>query len=106
VQFVRGNYGYEEYHITGHAGYNPGNDIVCAATSALGFALIGSLQKMNGISFRQLQAEDGIDLAIEPFINDDMQKITDTIFMTIYIGLKQIEQAYPEHVQVSENTVL
>jgi uncharacterized protein YsxB (DUF464 family) len=106
VCFKKGNYGYEECRIEGHAGFNPGNDIVCAAVSALGFALIGSLRNISGISFRKFQAENGIDLAINPFIDKGNQRIADTVFMTVYIGLKQIEKAYPEHVQVKEMPVL
>ena len=105
AQFKRGHYGYEECHISGHAEFNPGNDIVCSAVSALGFALIGSLKNLNGISFRQLQADNGIDIVIEPFTGT-MQKISDTIFQTIYIGLMQIEKAYPGHVQVEKLTVI
>lgn len=104
VRFVKGNYGYEECHIDGHAGYNPGNDIVCAAVSALGFALVGALRNITGISFREFQTENGIDLAINPFVDEDNQKISDTVFMTVYVGLKQIEKSYPGHVRVTERT--
>lgn len=106
VSFNKGSYGYEECHIKGHADYNPGNDIVCSAVSALGFALVGTLKSINGISFRELQYEKGVDVIINPFINPGQRRSIDMVFMTVYIGLKQIESSYPGHVHVSENTVL
>lgn len=105
VCFKKGNYGYEECHIDGHAEYNGGNDIVCSAVSALGFALIGALKNLAGVSFRELQAEKGIDVVINPFSKESLRLLTETIFMTIYIGLKQVEKAYPDNVKIHEERV-
>jgi uncharacterized protein YsxB (DUF464 family) len=104
--FKKGSYGFEECHIEGHAGYNPGNDIVCSAVSALGYALVGALKNINGLSIREMQAENGIDVIINPFIEPSRQRAVDMVFTTVYIGLKQIEQAYPGHVQVKQTAVL
>ena len=43
---IRAVFGRDRVTVTGHAGYAPkGQDIVCAAASALVFALIGSLRQ-------------------------------------------------------------
>jgi hypothetical protein len=88
--------------LTGHAGYNPGNDVVCAGISALAFTLVGTLKNINGISFARLQYQDGVTVEIEPFVDATEQLVVDAVFMTVLIGLRQIEKKYPEHIRVEE----
>jgi uncharacterized protein YsxB (DUF464 family) len=53
-----------------------------------------------------MQAENGIDVVINPFIEFNRQRAVDMVFTTVYIGMKQIEQAYTGHVQVKQTAVL
>jgi len=88
--------------LKGHAGYNPGNDVVCAGISALAFALVGTLKNIQDISFTRLQYQNGVTVEIEPFADETEQAVVDAVFMTVLIGLKQIEKQYPNHIQVRE----
>jgi uncharacterized protein YsxB (DUF464 family) len=102
VEFYRDNQGFTAMELKGHAGYNPGNDIVCAGISALAFALVGTLKSIDGISFARLQYQDGATVEIDPFADEQEQAVVDAVFTTVLIGLKQIEKKYPGHIRVEE----
>jgi uncharacterized protein YsxB (DUF464 family) len=102
VEFYRDNQGFTAMELKGHAGYNPGNDIVCAGISALAFALVGTLKNIDGISFTRLQYQEGAAVEIEPFADPEVQAVVDAVFTTVLIGLKQIQKQYPENIQVKE----
>lgn len=79
-------------------------DLVCAAVSAVGFTIVGSLETICQI--RQYHEEDGElvmmlpgDLSREAF---DKAQI---ILETLKIGLKQIERQYPRHLRVLDKEV-
>lgn len=99
--FIRGSRGFEEFHLDGHADYNPGNDIVCAGVSALAYTLLGALDNIEGLDKRFIRIESGkLDIEINPFIDHMKQVQVNTIFQTILIGILQIEKKYPDYVQV------
>lgn len=85
--------------ISGHAGFNSnGGDIVCAAASALGFALLGFLeQRDNG-------GEIDCDWLVESGrldITATRNAETDIAFEMTMIGLCQLERKYPDNVRVT-----
>jgi uncharacterized protein YsxB (DUF464 family) len=89
--------GHYRLKLDGHAGYNPGNDIVCAAVSSLVFALLGYLANATehitdrtGIKC----APGSVDIDVT---GDDMLL---PAFETAYIGLSQIADKYPDNVNV------
>lgn len=91
--------------MTGHADYNPGNDIVCSAISVLAYTLAGALENIkantNLNDFELQHTEDEGDFLckvskVELYAEYKIK----TIFQTIYIGLKQIENQYPEHINI------
>ncbi len=101
VTFVKGDYGFETLRVVGHAEYNPGNDIVCSAISALTQALVGTLQNIKGLEFNKKIIQDGnVTVELAPFVDEEMQRIVDTIFLTVLIGLKQIEKSYPQNIHI------
>lgn len=101
VSFIKGDYGFETLKVVGHANYNPGNDIVCSAISALTQALIGTLQNIPGLKFNNKTVQDGnIFVEIVPFLDENVQRIIDTVFLTVMIGLKQIEKSYPQSIHI------
>lgn len=83
----------------GHAEYNPGNDIVCSAVSALLYTLAGALQNLCGYGKRSFRFEAG-DTEIHCRPPD---KTAITIFDTTIIGLLQIEKQYPDNVHITIN---
>lgn len=87
--------------IDGHSGYNPGNDIVCAACSVLTYTLINSLSKLGLKKYDVLEFEDGfvISLASET----ETQEKTKTIIDTIMLGFEMLQEQYPANVSVTYN---
>lgn len=83
--------------LRGHAGYNPGNDIVCAATSAIVFALMGYLANAkehisDTVTLDYAPGEVSIDV-----LGDDTLS---PAFTMAYIGLAQIAESYPENIKI------
>ena len=89
---------YTGIEINGHANYNPGNDIVCSAISALGYTLIGSLRNEEGVMLNYSINDEGIKCDVTSEHIDNVNKI----FEVIKIGLLQIEITYPDNLKVIE----
>lgn len=79
--------------MSGHAGYNPGNDIVCAAESILMRTL---LEVLDGASARYEEKEAYIE--IEAPVNPANILIWDTI----RTGYKLLEKEYPKNVKIGQ----
>ena len=92
--------GFTGMKITGHANYNPGNDVVCAGVSALGYALVGTLNNIKGLKFVKNVVTDVIEVRIVPVDNRAIRHTVNVVFETVLIGLKQIALGYPEHLKV------
>ena len=102
VEFYRDRMGFQSMNLHGHAGYNPGNDVVCAGISALAFAMVGTLQGMRDLSIKHLQTADGIDIEIEPFVLPEDQAVANAVFMTCLTGLRMIHAKHPDHIEIKE----
>lgn len=77
--------------VQGHAEYAPhGKDIVCAAVSALAYALIGALE------------EDGLirELVVRPGFMTVVAKKEDKAFDVVRCGISQIAARYPQCVSI------
>src|SRR5574343_188032 len=89
---------------SGHADYDPGNDIVCAGISTLFYTLLGAL----------LNVKDKYDKQITIFFSEN-QGLINCVFIkskmlakyqisiildTVYLGMKQIELKYPDNVRI------
>lgn len=99
---IKGN----AYYMTskGHADYEPGNDIVCAAVSGLMFTLAGAVNNLSGGGKKVIREGEGqMSVRYWPRGIEDSQTMK-VIWNTIIIGLLQIVKKYPEHVRlVREN---
>lgn len=84
------------FAMEGHAGYNPGNDIVCSAASALGQALYGYLDNnRDKITVDRMDKDKG---QMHISIKGDTSLLP--AFEVVTLGLMQIAKKYPEHVKV------
>lgn len=92
--------GFTGMKITGHAQYNPGNDPVCAGVSALGYALVGTLNSIDGLTFVKNEVTDSINLRIQPLQDKIKRHTVNVVFETILIGLKMIQKGYPENIKI------
>lgn len=82
---------------TGHAGYHPGDDIVCAGCSALVYALAGALRGLSGhVSELSVQLEPG-----DALISAQGDSSAAACFQMAETGLRQIAAAYPQWVSVT-----
>lgn len=99
--FYESNRGIEKVTIDNH-----GKTEVCNAVSGLGWALLGTVLDMEDPqpNIRSLEQEDGyISIEVDPFIEEADQRVLDHVFKVIFIGLKQIEQKYPQDIVVYRN---
>jgi uncharacterized protein YsxB (DUF464 family) len=85
----------DEYCITadGHALFNPGNDIVCSAVSALFYAFAGFLHNDSKVRRADIHLNSG-DAEIKA--KGDIRQAFD-VFV---IGLLQIEKSYPQNIKI------
>ena len=86
----------------GHSGFGTkGNDIVCAAVSALIFTLINCLKNEEADGSVKLKREivrDGY-FCVEAHPHGGNEERIDTVFQTILTGLYMTADEYPEYVK-------
>lgn len=81
----------------GHAGYCPGQDIVCASVSALVYALVGGLENCREACCQLVyRVESGL---VQVDCHSRSPQIQG-MFTVAAVGLAQIAKAYPDHVAV------
>lgn len=86
----------------GHAGYCPGNDIVCAAVSALLQTL--AQRVMKEFSAGRLVSENiRLESGDSKIKYTGSNRIMDEIADTIEDGLNGIQESFPEHLKISCN---
>jgi uncharacterized protein YsxB (DUF464 family) len=87
--------------IKGHAGYAPhGQDIVCAAVSALVQTFIVSVDELTSDRIKVTHNEQGQIQTIQyRNLSKDAQLLVDSFF----IGIRMIADAYPNHLTLSEH---
>ncbi|RHQ17435.1 ribosomal-processing cysteine protease Prp [Lachnospiraceae bacterium AM48-27BH] len=89
-----------EWEIKGHAGFKSGNDIVCAAVSAITYTLVQMLlnmQERNAFGELDYLLEDGyasVKATVRPTHMQEMNTVTETILG----GYMLLESKYPDHV--------
>jgi len=84
--------------VCGHANYSSyGTDIVCAGASALVQALIGWIDNADCKVVCISQNERNNEYIVSCIGREDVE----AVFYMTYIGLAQIAEAYPNHVQIN-----
>jgi uncharacterized protein YsxB (DUF464 family) len=78
----------------GHAQHNPGNDIVCAAASALGQTLVFALEGVEDITLDVRASKGNLYVAATPTAE------TVTMFSMTHTGLLALGKKYPKNVVV------
>lgn len=89
--------------IVGHAGFNPGNDIVCASISTLSYTLIQTLLLMSeqGKTEELTISDPPGNHHIEVKVNPNHKTEWLGVINTIMTGLRMVEYNYPEYVKVN-----
>ncbi len=88
---IRARFTENRLTLLGHAGYaEKGQDVVCAAASALVYALAGSLEAGGNVR----------ELVIRPGYATVAAQRDDPAFAVVRKGLEQLEGRYPGYVRV------
>jgi len=86
-------------HMSGHAEYATGNDIVCAGCSAIAYALIGWIAN----SPEHMRDVDEMYEALgHVLISAQGDECFQAVFDMAVIGLAQIGRKYPENVELEK----
>ena len=89
---------YVSFESMGHAGYaEEGQDIVCAAVSAL---IITTFNAMEKFTAEQFSAEDRDGLIKADFHEENTDKGR-LLMDTLLLGLTEIKEEYPEYLKVT-----
>lgn len=85
--------------VEGHANYNPGNDIVCAAVSAVTVGTVNAIHALTPMKMPDLDYGSGLlkaklDVAIQ---HDDNAQL---LLESMLVMLRSIAETYSQHVKV------
>ena len=82
--------------IKGHARYAPhGQDIVCAAVSALTYTLISSIEELTQDKIKYTMSSGSTDI-----YHGNLSEASLLLVDSFFIGLEAIAQQYPDNVRV------
>lgn len=83
--------------IHGHAGYNPGNDIVCAGISAITYEMLNTLNAFAEAGKVYALIAEAVDGNVTADFRVADRPAWDIAWMVIRIGYENIAQAYPQN---------
>jgi hypothetical protein len=101
----------ERYNISGHAGYDvKGQDIVCAAVSALAQTVLISLVEVCGINEEKIDylIDEGkglLSVKVPKTIDIDTRNRAEIVLRVLEVGIKSIIENYPEYVTLEYGEV-
>jgi len=99
IRIYRENGSYDKYKVSGHANYDiDGKDIVCAAVSAITQTILITLDIIAKIKYEIRQNEGYLEVIV--LANDKELGEVQVLFKALEIGIKAIEDQYPEHVNL------
>jgi uncharacterized protein YsxB (DUF464 family) len=84
----------------GHAEFNPGNDIVCSAISALTYTLVCGARNIEGVKFITERLLPGDVRVVMTTKTESAMKALDVLFDTFTCGFLMLEKSYPKNVHV------
>lgn len=91
---------------SGHSGYaKKGEDVVCAAVSALLQTAVVGLEDYIGLEVFSTRGKDGLLEASLGEVNGQRRQLADAILETMVIGLRCIERDYTGYVRVIDNSL-
>lgn len=94
------------FEIKGHANFDiKGKDIVCAAVSAIAYTALGGLKNLAKIDFEHTESNGTLECNMNSYADVEAKNKASVILETMVIGLRQVEKAYPENVEVVDKEV-
>ncbi len=94
------------FHVSGHAGFaRRGEDIVCAAVSALAQAALLGLLRHLRLPLRYEVADGRVACRLPPALSPTTAAAAEAILATMALGLREIAAQYPRYLRVTEGPV-
>ncbi|MFU0800915.1 MAG: ribosomal-processing cysteine protease Prp [Xylanivirga thermophila] len=94
------------FELVGHAGYaQAGQDIVCAAVSAIVQTAVMGLSDVLNIDIDYMQHKGNVVCSISENIDLQKRKYADIILETMIVGLKSIQLEYNKYISIKEMEV-
>lgn len=85
--------------VKGHAGFNPGNDIVCAACSTLAYTAAENILRFKDVK-QSVSFDDGLCEITVTAEKAAARRRVKNIFEVILRGYNLIARTYPENVKI------
>jgi len=96
VKIEKNNSKYKKITISGHAEYDDlGKDIVCSAVSSIATTTVNGILSLDKESLKYLVSEEGMVINVEK-----TDKTTQTLIGNMVSLLKELEENYPENIEV------
>lgn len=107
ISVYRGpNKAVEQFVIEGHAhAADPGKDIVCAAVSALGQTTVLSLYQIADINIEYEIKKGYLECKLPKNLTEKELYSATLLINTMLLGLKNIQESYPQHIEVRDKEV-
>lgn len=107
VTLFTSNSHYCGYEFSGHADFNSGNDIVCAAISILSQTCTNTLSGVLHLKLELVEDEikGYLKVALPKDMEDDLVEKSDLVITQMCVGLKGIEEMYPKHIKIRTKEV-
>lgn len=105
VTFTKKEQEIVSFEMTGHAAFAEyGQDIVCAAVSALAITTVNSIEKLAKYApICQVDEADGgyLYMEIVAGLSKTQATISQILLQSLLVGLEDIQQEYPENLTLS-----
>ncbi|ACB84125.1 ribosomal-processing cysteine protease Prp [Natranaerobius thermophilus] len=92
------------FKVEGHADYaREGEDIVCAAISALSLTGVFASEKLCNLSKQITQPEEGLlSLEMPTGLDEQQQQTYEIILETVIIGIYETAKNYPDYINIED----
>lgn len=95
------------FRVSGHAGAGTeGNDVVCAAISAIAYTALGSLDELAGVDISGAVIGDGLmEFRLPGSYPEGTPDLVSCIFAVMEVGFRQIEASYGDFARLEYEEV-
>lgn len=92
-------------HVKGHAGFaDYGQDIVCAAVSAIVIGMANATEELLGVCLHPPQVSEGdLDLRVPEQIEPDTAAQVRLLLEAMILSLRSVASEAPSHVRIEED---
>lgn len=108
VNFHFDNEDISSVKITGHAESGPyGQDIVCAAVSALSIGTVNSLTEIAEVSLDVTSADDEggyLSFSLPGELNQKQMETAQILLNSLYLSLNNIEEEYKDYLKINSSS--